>query len=367
MSATEGRRGSIKVVAKSLVNAATGKGKDKTILITGASGFVAAHVLHVFLEAGYKVRGTVRSEESAEAVKKSHSQYGEQLSFAIVPDITAQGAFDEAVKNVDGVVHTASPFVMEVKDNNQDLLAPAVKGTTNILKSLHEKNTRVKRLVLTSSFAAMIDIPKGLRPDHTYTEDDWNPVEKDEARSTENGAVAYCASKTFAERAAYEFVEAAQPKLCVTTLCPPMIYGPNLHTVTDIKKLNTSSADIYRLINGSEKSVPDTSFPAFVDVRDVALAHLRAYESEVAGNQRYFLASSTFTYQQVCDIIRENFPELRNRVPEGTPNAPLPDMFKVDHSKAERDLDIHFRSLKDTIVDTVKNLLELEKQLGVTH
>lgn len=78
-------------------------GKGKTVLVTGGSGFVAAHVLNSFLSRGYNVRTTVRNQESAEKVKKSHSKYVEQLSFAIVPDIQTPGGLDEAVKGVDGV------------------------------------------------------------------------------------------------------------------------------------------------------------------------------------------------------------------------------------------------------------------------
>lgn len=74
-----------------------------TVLITGASGFIAAHVVDRFLEAGYNVRATVRSEKTAEKVLETYNQYANQLSFAIVPDVAAPGAFDEAVKDVDGV------------------------------------------------------------------------------------------------------------------------------------------------------------------------------------------------------------------------------------------------------------------------
>jgi nucleoside-diphosphate-sugar epimerase len=78
-------------------------GKGKTVLITGGSGFVATHVLNSFLSRGYNVRTTVRSSETAEKVKKSHSKYLSQLSFAIVPDVQTPGGHDEAVKGVDGV------------------------------------------------------------------------------------------------------------------------------------------------------------------------------------------------------------------------------------------------------------------------
>lgn len=338
---------------------------QETILISGASGFVAAHVLNAFLEHGYNVRGTVRSEETAAKVRKTHAKYANQLSFAIVKDVAAPGAFDEAVKGVDGVIHTASPFVMSVEDNERDLLNPAIKGTTQILTAIQKNNPKVKRVVVTSSFAAIMDLNQGARPGYTYSEKDWNPITYDIAKSTDNGAVAYCASKLFAEKAAYDYVKEHVPNFSVSTLCPPMIYGPNLHSVSDLSKLNTSSADIYRLMNGSTKEVPETGFPAFCDVRNVGEAHLKAYESPKAAGQRYFMTAGNFSYQQVCDIIRAEFPELRSRTPEGTPNAPLPDSFKVDNSKAREQLGIHFIPLKECIVDTVKSLVALEKELGV--
>ncbi|KAF2091590.1 putative cinnamoyl-CoA reductase [Saccharata proteae CBS 121410] len=348
---------------KSTVNAVKNAIKPgQTVLVTGGSGFLAAHVLTSFLERGYHVRTTVRSDATAEKVKKTHQKYLSKLSFAIVKDVAEPGAFDEAVKGVDGVVHTASPFQMSVEDNVRDLLDPAVKGTTEILKAIQAHNPDVKRVVITSSFASIIDLDKGFRPGHVYTEADWNPVTWD-AAATGPGPVAYCASKTFAEKAAFEFVEKNKPNFTISTICPPMIYGPNAQYVDDLSKLNTSSAEIYGFINGSKKEVGDAGFPAFADVRDVAEAHLKAYEFDGAAGQRYFITSGVYSNQQVCDIIRKNFPQLAERVPEGTPGAPLADFWRTDTGKAERELGIEFTPLEKTIVDTVNNLLELEGQL----
>lgn len=354
---------SVKQAATSVANAVTGN--KQTILVTGGSGFLAAHVLNVFLEKGYNVRTTVRSEATADKVRKTHKKYTEsgQLSFAIVKDVAAPGGHDEAVKGVDGVVHTASPFQLSVEDNVRDLLDPAVKGTTEVLEAVRKFNPNVKRVVITSSFASMFDVTKGLRPGHVYSEADWNPVTWEDACSTPNGAVAYLASKTYAEKAAWKFLEEKKPNFTVSTILPPMIYGPNAHYVDDLAKLNTSSAEIWGFISGDKKEVGDAAFPAFCDVRDVADAHLEAYEREQAAGQRYFITSGNYSNQQVCDVIRKNFPELKDRVPEGTPGAPLPDMYKTDNSKASRELGIKFHSLEDTIVDTVKNLLELEKSI----
>jgi nucleoside-diphosphate-sugar epimerase len=337
--------------------------QNQTILVSGASGFVAAHVLTSFLQRGYNVRGTVRSEATAEKVKKTHSKYLKQLSFAIVKDVAAPGAFDEAVKDVDGVIHTASPFVMEVENNERDLLDPAVKGTTEILKAIKKNNPVVKRVVITSSFAAIADPNQGARPGYTYTEADWNPVTWDAAK-TGPGGVAYCASKTFAEKAAYDFVEKEKPNFTVSTICPPMVYGPLEHSVTDLSHLNTSAADIYRLINGTTKEVPETAFPAFVDVRDVGEAHARAYETAGAAQQRYFIVSGNMSHQQICDIIREEVPEVKGKVPVGTPGSKGPETYWVSNAKAKKELGMDFISLRQCIKDTVNSLVKLEKSVG---
>lgn len=233
------------------------------ILLTGASGFVAAHVLNSLLHHGYDVRGTVRSEAAADRVRKTHGHLigGKQsrLTFAIVADVASPGAFNDAVKGVDGVIHTASPFAVEVADNERDLLQPAIKGTTEIIQAVQSYAPQVKRIVITSSFASILDTSLGDRPGYTYSEKDWNPITYDQAKIAD-GPTAYCASKTFAERAAWDFVEEKKPNFSLATICPPMVYGP-LENDASLAHLNTSSADIYRFMDGSAKEPGHTIFP----------------------------------------------------------------------------------------------------------
>ncbi|EED23494.1 cinnamoyl-CoA reductase, putative [Talaromyces stipitatus ATCC 10500] len=328
-----------------------------TVLVTGASGFIAAHVVAAFLRNGYNVRGTVRSEKSAAEVRQTHADYASQLSISIVPDIAAPHAFDEAVKGVNGIIHTASPFVLNANDYEKELFQPAIQGTTSILKAAQEHNPDVRRVVITGSFASVLDPSKGLRPGYVYTEADWNPVTVEEAGT--NGSIAYLASKTFAEQAAWKYVKDNKPNFSVTTLLPPMVFGPVVHHVKDVDSLNTSSADIYRLINGSETEVPVNAFWAFVDVRDVAAAHVLAFEKPEAAGQRYLLYTSPYSYQQFCDIIREKFPQLRETTPMGTPGAPIPPVYTLDTSKAVQQLGMKFRPLEETIVDTVESFLKI--------
>lgn len=140
-------------------------GAGKTVLIDGATCFVATPIIMEFLEHGYKVRAQVRSESSADKVRDAFPDVGEdQLEFVIVKDIEAEGAYKDAVKGVIGVLHLASPFLLQVEDNERDLLQPAIRGTEQVLESVHKYGPDVKRVVITSSFSSIIDIPKGNRP-----------------------------------------------------------------------------------------------------------------------------------------------------------------------------------------------------------
>ncbi|KAH8128176.1 hypothetical protein ACSS6W_011022 [Trichoderma asperelloides] len=336
-----------------------------TVLITGASSFVGAHVLEQFLSEGTPVRGVARSQSSADRILKMNAQYASLLSFVIVPDITTPGAFDDAVKDVEGVIHIASPFTIDIKDNEKDLLIPAIEGTTQILESTYKYAPQVKRVVITASFASIFDLSKGVRAGYVYSEKDFNPATYDEGKNG-SGIFAYCASKALAESAAWKFVEEKQPRFTISVINPPVIYGPNHHYIDNLSELNTSSGMFYSLMNGSRTEVPTNSTWAIVDVRDVALAHKLAYYKPEAGGQRYLTTLGIFSFQQICDILREEFPELRNRVPIGNPGEPIPDVYNVDNTKAKSELGIDFISLRQMVIDTAKNFLDIEKRIAAS-
>ena len=268
------------------------------------------------------------------------------------------------------MIHTASPFVLADQiDNRLILLDPAIQGTTNLLTSILQHNPKCKRVVITSSFASILNPDTGLRPGYTYSELDWNPTTYEEAVHA-TGVIAYYASKTLAERAAWDFMEkhtsansTSCPAFSLATVCCPMVYGPIEHH-TRLNTLNASTADIYRLINGSEKSVPETKFYAWVDVRDAAEAHVRALEAprRPAGvEDRFLVAAGGYSYTEVCKIIQKRFPHLVNT--GLTPNpagAPLPPPhYSVDSGKSVRELGMQYRPLETCIVELVNSLLKL--------
>lgn len=157
------------------------------VLITGASGFVGNHTLANFLTHGYRVRIVARNERGCQRILQIHSSHKDSLETAIVPDITVPGAFDDAVKDVDGIIHMASPFVIKVEDNERDLILPALDGTRGILESAQKHGSRVRRVVITSSFAAVADFTRGLWPGHVYEESQWNPLTYEETKNDQRG------------------------------------------------------------------------------------------------------------------------------------------------------------------------------------
>ncbi|KAJ9109038.1 hypothetical protein QFC21_000364 [Naganishia friedmannii] len=328
----------------------------KTVLVTGISGFVATHVALRFLENGWNVRGTVRSDDKAKKVADlpCFKPYSKQLSFTIVKDLVA-GDFTEAVKGVDAVAHTASPFHMAGKDWHKDYKAPAVEGTKNVLEAA-AKVPSIKHVVVTSSFASIGDFSKPAteQKGKTYTEEDWNPLTNDYCESLKSdnpsaGGIWYTASKKFAELAAWDIAKKAPFKL--STICPPS---------------KQSKKKVYALMKpdgSSTKEISETPFPAYADVRDVGTAHYETVARDLEG--RYLICNGAYDNQHIVDLIRKEFPEIKDRTAEGKPGEYLDDkVFRLDASKSKKDLGIKYHSFDDCFRDTVKELLEIEKRVG---
>ncbi|KAB8339018.1 hypothetical protein FH972_021957 [Carpinus fangiana] len=331
------------------------------VLLTGGSGFIAAHTLDVLLKHGHSVVTTVRTQEKANKIKEAYPDTPkDKLDFALVEDIAQPGAFDKAVISeppFEAVLHTASPFHFNVTDVQKQLLDPAIIGTTGILKSIKASAPSVKRVVITSSFAAIVDGPKGLRPGYTYSEADWNPITHEEALKDPSSG--YRGSKTFAEKAAWEFVEKEKPNFTITTMNPPLVLGPIVHYLNSLDALNTSNQRIRDVTLGKFKEeIPETGVFLWVDVRDLALAHVKAAEQEDAANKRFFVVADYFSNKGIVEAVRKNFPEYKDQLPgPDVPGGTRPEeIYKFDNSQSKSILGLQFRSFDEAITDTVKSL-----------
>ncbi|KAL4963084.1 SDR family oxidoreductase [Aspergillus stella-maris] len=334
------------------------------VLLTGGSGFVASHILNVLLERGYSVTTTVRSAAKGDKILQSYKVQDDKLSYVIIKDIAAEGAFDHALQAsppFDYVIHTASPFPANFADPVTDLLDPAIKGTTGILNAIKAYALSVKRVVITSSFAAMAN---GVSPPHIYDESSWNPVTWNEAVSDHSKS--YRGSKTFAEKAAWEFVNHGDCLFDLVTLNPPLVYGPVIHHLENqgqsLASLNTSNQRIRDFIQGKYRfeSLPPTGTFLWVDVRDLALAHVRALEVPEAGGKRFFATAGHCSNKRIVDAIRETRPDVSHLLPQNpVDDFPGDSCYGFDNSRSREILGIQFRSLEEGIGDTADSLLEL--------
>ncbi|VUC36530.1 unnamed protein product [Clonostachys rosea] len=318
-----------------------------TVLITGASGFLGSHIAARLIDQGYRIRATFRSEAKSQLFRNVLG--GNNIETCIVPDITAPGAFMEAIVGADFVVHTASPFTFKITDIDKDLIQPAVQGTARMVEAV-ASSSKVKRIVLTSSFAAVVDPTKGQRAGHAYTEEDWNPMNPEKA--LENNLFGYQASKTFAEKAAWDFIDSNAGKgktPSLVTICPPMIFGP-VHPAAGITKdaLNESSAQLLHAVTSPDPA--PTRMPVFVDVRDVAQAHVDALDiAKIPSSERYVVCAGKFTWAAIKEICESGTATTESM-------SPADDYYSISAKKIEDMMGIKWISLQSSVQDALRSL-----------
>ena len=331
------------------------------VLVTGAAGFVASHLVADLLAAGHVVRGTVRDPSAAESVSHLVTLPGATERLTLVSaDLGDPHAFDAHVAGVEGVIHTASPYVLTVRDAQRDLVDPAVNGTRALLSACDQARG-LRRFVLTSSMAAITDEPDG----RVLTEADWN----DRSSLRRNP---YYFSKTLAERAAWDFMAAKRPDFDLVAINPFLVIGPSM-----TRALNPSNQVIADLLKGAFPAVLRLVF-GFVDVRDVALAHRLALERPAA-HGRYVCAAETRSMAEVVALLRRSgcadskLPKLRLDNALGNVVAKLSSLtqpsgvgsyirthvgrtVRFDNSAIRRDLGIAFRDVDASILATATDV-----------
>jgi nucleoside-diphosphate-sugar epimerase len=217
----------------------------------------------------------------------------------------------------------------------------------------------VRRVVVTSSFAAVIDINRKSPQFFTYTAADWNPLTYAEAIDpSTNSVIAYRGSKKFAELGVWNYLKDEKPKFDVVTLCPPMTFGPVVHPVSKVEELNESNAMLWKIASG-EKPLPVTRVPFWIDVRDLADAHVEALLRPKVGNKRYTPASPEhFSYALAAEIMLAEFSWAKGRVSEE--EQTIDESYGLDGETVVRELGVKYRSFKETVVDFVSQAWEME-------
>ncbi|MCB9195277.1 MAG: aldehyde reductase [Flavobacteriales bacterium] len=343
--------------------------KTKPVLVTGATGYVAGWLVKKLLEEGYTVHAAVRDPE-----KKEKVQHLEEIA-ATSPgsikyfksDLLKEGSYDEAMEGCELVFHTASPFVLDVRDPQKDLIDPAVKGTENVLNSAN-RNASVKRVVVTSSCAAIYsDADECAKyPNGELTEEIWNTTATLDHQ-------AYSLSKTLAEKKAWE-MEKAQNRWSLVTINPSFVMGPFLNP----KATTSESINLLKQMgDGTYKMGAPKMGIGVIDVRDLAEAHFRAGTYPEVKGRHIISAHNTDFFELGQTLI----PKFGDKYPLPKKVAPkwlvwlvgpmmtkgftrkmasknIGHVWKANNSKSINDLGMSYRPLKETMEDSFQVLVD---------
>lgn len=337
------------------------------VLVTGASGFLAMHIVKQLLESDqeYIVRGSVRSlanEQKLKPLRALCPENSNQQLELVEADLTKRESWIDAVKDCTYVIHVASPLPPRIPGDGMEIITPAVEGTKSVLEACAKTKGGVKRVVLTSSSAAIHSGRQGVE-DKVFTEEDW---------AADDGVSPYEKSKKLAEKAAWELLEKLpdDEKFELCAINPGFIVGPLLSSSY------CASSELHRrFLQREMPMVPKLMF-GVIDVRDCARAHIIAMTSPKAPGNRYLTIAECYWMDDMAKLLYEEFRPLGYKVPttvapkvmikiaswfDGTLKFILPFLnkdIKLDNSKIKDHFGIQFEDFKKSVIDMAYSLIE---------
>ncbi|XP_072034989.1 uncharacterized protein [Amphiura filiformis] len=331
------------------------------VLVTGATGYVAGHIIQQLQQAGYKVRGSVRSlsdENKIKHIKQLCPDAAHEVEL-VEADLQNADSWKSAVADCKYVVHSASPFPFLIPKKAEVVVNPAVEGVRNVLQAAVDSKT-VKRVVMTSAGLAVC----GSLDNGEFSEKDW-PENMDSLDP-------YPRSKALAEKAAWDFVKELkdEDKIELAVINPTGVVGPVLNSTC-----GTSAEISKRLLERNPAMVIKVNLP-MIDVRDVAEAHVKALTLPEAAGNRHLLCAGNMWWAEMADILSKEFKPQGYNVPSmmapkfglklysyfnRDTKAALSNWNKVakfDSTRMKDVLKIEPRDLKESIIEMAYSVIE---------
>jgi dihydroflavonol-4-reductase len=334
----------------------------KTVLVTGISGFIAKHCAIELLNQGYSVRGTVRDIKKIDHVRKVLAHHADTTKLEFVEaDLMSDSGWNDAMRDVWGVLHLASPFPLAQPKDENEVIRPAVEGTLRVLNAAIQN--KVTRFVQTSSSVAIM---YGHPHDRVapFTESDWSDLNG-------QGITAYAKSKTLAEQSARALVSKSATSMHFATVNPGFVLGPLLDN-----DIGTSGEVIRSFLQGKYPGQPRLSFPV-VDVRDIALMHRLALETAEPSGGRYIGVSEGVWFADMMRPIKAALGIKAKKVPtivlpnflmriialfDAGARSVLDDLgreVRVDNNQTRKALKMTFRPVTESAPAMAKSLIDL--------
>ena len=341
--------------------------KNKPVMVTGATGYVAGWIVKRLLEEGVTVHAAVRDPNDKKKVR-----HLDELAVGLPgtlryfkADLLEQGSYAAAMAGCGVVFHTASPFTLNVRNPQKELVDPALQGTRNVLETAKRTET-VKRVVLTSSCAAIYGDNSDIdsTPAGIFTEEVWN-------NSSSLDHAPYSYSKAVAEREAWQIAR-SQSAWDLVVVNPSLVIGPGVNPHGTSESFNI----IRQMGDGTMKAgVPDLGLGA-VDVRDLAEAHLRAAFLPTAAGRNIISGHNTSLLGIAKALLPkfDAYPVPRRNLPKWLVwlVAPIVDKattrkfvsrnvgyaWSADSSKSMRELGMVYRPLENSIRDMFQQMID---------
>jgi nucleoside-diphosphate-sugar epimerase len=315
------------------------------VLVTGASGYVGTQLIVALLSEGREVRSTLRTLDGEREVRAAVRRGGaDDAGLELVTaDLMSDDGWSAALTGVEEVHHVASPIPSVQPADPDELIVPARQGTVRVLRAARDAGAR--RVVLTSSFAAVGYSPKAVRD---FTEADWTDPETP-------GLAPYPRSKAIAERAAWDFIESEGGDLQLVAVNPTFIAGPSL-----VSTLRSTLAYFKAIIEGTMPALPRQRF-GIVDVRDVASGHIAAMGTPSAAGKRYLLLADgpTMTWLGLAEILRDHLGPVGSKVTVEESPGDEPSPLTIHNDRAKEELGWIPRPAESTIAETADSLRAL--------
>ncbi|KAH8100066.1 NAD(P)-binding protein [Cristinia sonorae] len=316
------------------------------VLVTGASGYLGAHVIEQLVKAEYRARGTVRSTKLATS-RDAFSVYGDDVEIVGLDDL-AGGDFSDVLKDVDAVIHVAAPIS---EDNAEQALKVAVDGSLNILRQAEKHG--IKNFAYASSIVALSTA--FLRGDYSPLKgDEWFPITKEEVLNGKDvdPYTIYIAEKVLSEKAVWEFAE-QHPHIELTTVNPPFFYGPfapgyrTPHETNTVSMSSMSTMSVFwDLLDPTAVSLPSTAF--------VKTSETSPSPSSQPSPNRWVEPS------EMVRLVERERPELVGRISKVVERVGVRSV--VDLGRLKEVLGVEVRPWQQTVLDGVDALIDLEKE-----
>ncbi|OWB73101.1 oxidoreductase activity protein [[Candida] boidinii] len=328
------------------------------VLVTGANGFIATHVIDRLLANGYEVVGTGRNEEKLSyLLNLFKKRYPEgKLQFEKTSDISKLDAFDDALKNhpdIKYVAHIASPVTPDTKDFDaqKDFIIPAVNGVLGLFNGIKKYGPQIEKVTMVSSSAACMQfLPQNA--DVVYNETTWSDIFA-EMVTNDIPQLGYAYSKKAAEEAAWDFVKNEKPNFKLTTVLPPMVIGPQVFNELVKDKVDGSNEHVFGFFDKKEGEEYTFPFPALasIHVRDIAQSIIKPFGTDKLDGKRLLPVESGFNPQDVVDKVHKFFPYVNGKMTVGNPGFEST-LYKYDSSATDKLLGIEYIPLDTQIIET---------------